>query len=295
MKIGIVIRTYNEARYLGELLDSINKQATPANFQLEVTVVDSGSSDNTREIAVLYGASVVSISKEEFTFGYSLNVGCRESSGDVLVFISGHCVPVNDKWLVHLVTPIISGSSHLCYGRQVGGEHTKFSEHIIFEDMYPEETKKYPDKFLNNANAAISRKVFDLLQFDESLPGLEDVAYVHKLNLLDCFNSTYVPEACVFHYHFESFRSISIRFEREAAALRQIDPLIYLGFSACCYLFIRNSIRDICKALHRKKFSVMAEIFSYRCAQYIGVFKGNKTEDKINADLRNRYYYGQIK
>ena len=68
-KASIIIRTYNEAKHLPTLLDSLTKQK---NQDFETIVVDSGSLDSTREIAGDFGVKVLRISSHDFTFGYSL-------------------------------------------------------------------------------------------------------------------------------------------------------------------------------------------------------------------------------
>ena len=80
--VSVVIRTYNEARYLEELLLGIAAQERP-DFDVEVVLVDSGSTDGTLDIASQHGARIVHIRKQDFTFGRSLNVGCRAALGSV--------------------------------------------------------------------------------------------------------------------------------------------------------------------------------------------------------------------
>ncbi len=50
MLASIVIRTYNEERYLNELLTAISEQKNNL-VEHEVVIVDSGSTDRTLEIA----------------------------------------------------------------------------------------------------------------------------------------------------------------------------------------------------------------------------------------------------
>ena len=73
--ISIIIRTFNEEKYLNELLSSINTQDCD-NYKTEVIIVDSGSTDKTIEIATQHNARITYIDKNEFTFGKSLNIGC---------------------------------------------------------------------------------------------------------------------------------------------------------------------------------------------------------------------------
>ena len=104
MKASIIIRTYNEQRYLPDLLSSIRAQK--ADFQHEVVLVDSGSTDRTVSIAEEFGCRIQRIDKKEFSFGKSLNFGCRAAHGECLVFVSGHCIPTDENWLAKLLAPL---------------------------------------------------------------------------------------------------------------------------------------------------------------------------------------------
>ena len=139
-KISIVIRTLNEEKYLDQLLCSIESQR--CSYNLQVVVVDSGSVDSTLEIAKQHKCKLVHIKKHEFTFGRSLNIGCLAIKSDYLVFISGHCVPVNGSWLERLVNPIKNNIVDYSYGRQIGSPETYWSERKIFEKYFPINSEK---------------------------------------------------------------------------------------------------------------------------------------------------------
>ena len=65
--VSVVIRTLNEEKHLPELLESIRKQSSDY-FDFEIVIVDSGSTDNTLEIAKSYSARITFIKKENFFF-----------------------------------------------------------------------------------------------------------------------------------------------------------------------------------------------------------------------------------
>jgi len=67
---SIVIRAYNEDQHIGRLFEGIKQQTVK---DVDVILVDSGSTDSTVAIAESFGARVVKIRPEEFTFGRSLN------------------------------------------------------------------------------------------------------------------------------------------------------------------------------------------------------------------------------
>ena len=104
--ISIIIRTLNEEKYLSECLDRICGQVI--DDDLEIILVDSGSTDETLSIAQAYDLIIREIKKEDFTFGRSLNLGCQASQGSILVFLSAHCIPYDRHWLRNLVAPLKS-------------------------------------------------------------------------------------------------------------------------------------------------------------------------------------------
>ena len=69
---SIIVRTFNEALFLGDLLEEIQGQTYQ---DYEVIVVDSGSFDGTVDIARSFGVQLVEIASRDFTFGFSLNKG----------------------------------------------------------------------------------------------------------------------------------------------------------------------------------------------------------------------------
>ena len=109
MRISIIIRTLNEARHLRQLLQGIATQRCD-EFEVETVVIDSGSTDGTQEIAQEFGCVLSHILREDFSFGRSLNLGCTAATGEVFVFVSGHCVPTDEHWLRQLCTPVVNGA-----------------------------------------------------------------------------------------------------------------------------------------------------------------------------------------
>lgn len=296
MLATIVIRTYNEQRYLPELLAAIAAQegSLPSGEELhaETIVVDSGSTDPTVEIARAGGARVVHIPPERFSFGRSLNLGCAAAAGEVLIFISGHCVPCRPDWLRTLVVPIATGTVTLVYGRQVGGPATKLSEHQVFAKLYPEQSAVPQEGFFcNNANAALLRSAWHEHRFDEDLLGLEDMDLGKRL-LAHGQKIGYVAEAPVYHYHHESWAQIRRRYEREAIALRRIRPEWHLTFAELVRYLAASVLLDSSRALSERRLLRSAGgIMLFRLMQYWGSYRGNHEHRRVAEQEKRRYFY----
>lgn len=289
--ISVIIRTYNEARYLDELLVAIRIQEV-AGFEVEIVLVDSGSQDGTLEIADRHHVNVVSIKKSDFTFGRSLNVGCRAARGAVFVLISGHCVPVGKDWLAALVQPIFEGIAVCTYGRQIGRDTSKFSEVQLFSKYFPPYSKIHQDGFFcNNANAAVSRESWERFGYNEDLTGLEDM-YLARQLYEHGGNISYVSSAAVYHIHSESWRQVKVRYEREALALQQILPNVHFNLLDFFFYTYTAVVEDIRAAIAQRCIWREAKnIFIFRLMQYWGTYKGARRHRIVSESMKRSYFY----
>lgn len=295
MQISIVIRTLNEAACLGDLLTMIARQQLPDGTRAETVLVDSGSTDGTVDIARAHGARITTISKAEFSFGRSLNRGCAVAKGEILVFVSGHCVPVDEHWLARLTAPVAAGRVGYAYGRQVGDDDSNFSERRIFAKYFPD-TSRIPQDgfFVNNANAALARALWQAHPFDEDLTGLEDMA-LGKALLAAGHAIGYVAEAPVFHHHAESWAQVRRRFEREAIALQQIMPEVTLT-RADVLRYVASSVWMDWQSA-RRNHKLLADwwpILRYRLAQYTGSFAGNNDRRRLSRARKDSFFYPSV-
>ena len=181
-KASIVIRCFNEEQHIGRLLSGIAQQTLK---DIEIILVDSGSTDDTVAIATRFPVRVLSIPPEEFSFGRSLNIGCQEAKGDFIVITSAHTYPVYDDWLEQLLKPFSDTRVGLVYGKQRGFENTKYSEHQIFAHWFPEQSNPNQNHpFCNNANSAIRRELWEQLPYNEELTGLEDLDWAKAIGVM---------------------------------------------------------------------------------------------------------------
>ncbi|MEA5411774.1 glycosyltransferase family A protein [Synechococcus sp. BA-120 BA3] len=288
--VSIIIRTLNEERYLPELLSSIASQKSA--FSFEVILIDSGSTDNTLTVAENYNCRILHISREEFSFGRSLNRACEAAQGIYLTFISGHCIPCDHHWLQNLVQPLAQGIVQYCYGRQIGGPQTYWSECQIFAKYFPEESSLPQQGFYcNNANSSILSETWARYRFDEELTGLEDMHLAKRL-AADKGAVGYNADASVHHIHHENWQQVQRRFEREALALQQICPEVILRRRDLLRYFSRGVIRDLAAGLPTTLTSkTFQQIICYRYHQYIGSYRGNHLHKKMSSELRETYFY----
>ena len=103
MKLAsIIVRTKNEGKWIRRCLEAIYDQ-TYTN--VEVVVVDSGSTDNTLSILDEFADQRLILVHYEGDYipGKSLNFGCQNANGEYFVFLSAHCIPASKTWLENLL------------------------------------------------------------------------------------------------------------------------------------------------------------------------------------------------
>lgn len=291
--VSIVFRALNEEKWFGDALKACQNQTLESGVDVELILVDSGSTDNTIQIANDYGCKVTHIKKSEFTFGRSLNVGCAASSGDILVFISAHCIPVNETWLQNLIKPLLSGECDYSYGAQVGlPDVTRFSESQVFAHYYKSESDlEQTGFFCNNANAATRRDTWQKYKFDELVTGLEDMV-LGKAIVADGGQVGYVADAAVTHIHEESLEQTKRRYFREALTMRDIMPEVQFSFLDFLRCFTAGVAQDL--AVARRNSTLIKEvngIFAYRFMQYWGTYRGHNEHRQLSRAQKESYYY----
>ena len=291
MNCSIVIRAYNEEKHLGRLLEGIKHQTLR---DVEVILVDSGSTDSTVEIAESYGAQIVRIPSEEFTFGRSLNYGIRAASGELIVIASAHVYPVYPDWLASLLYSLEDEKTALTYGKQRGPETAKFSEQQIFHQWFPDSSKLHQETaFCNNANAAIRKSLWQKHPYDETLTGLEDLAWA-KWAKEQGYEIAYIPEAEIIHVHNETPRGVYNRYRREAMAFKKIYPESHFSI----YDFLRLTAANISSDLwHAGREHVLwkhlRSILWFRLMQFHGTRMGHRETSLVTPQLRETFYYAR--
>jgi len=96
--VSAIVVTYNSARHVGALLDSL---ANDPHGPDQTVVVDNGSSDATLSVLAEHGITPLPLSQNP-GYGAACNAGARKADGDVLVFVTPDTRP-HDGWIPPLV------------------------------------------------------------------------------------------------------------------------------------------------------------------------------------------------
>jgi len=287
--VSVVIRAYNEEEHIGRLLEGIVQQSIK---DVEIILVDSGSTDATLQVAARFPVRVVHIRPDEFSFGRSLNRGIAAASGEVIAIASAHVYPVYPDWLERLTAPLSDPQIALSYGKQRGDATSKFSETQVFARWYPDVSNpRQAHPFCNNANAAIRRELWEAHPYDESLSGLEDLAWAHWA-VEGGYALAYVAEAEVVHVHDETPRAVYNRYRREAMAFKRIFPHEHFGLRDFLRLSLSNITSDLWHAGQSGALPrSLGNITWFRLMQFWGTYQGYRHPGPLTSHLRQTFYY----
>ncbi len=194
--VSIIIRSKNEEKWIDSCLRSIFNQKFK-NF--EVLLIDNFSKDNTKKIATKYEVKILNI--KNYKPGLAINKGVIKSSGSILVILSAHCIPTNNKWLSNLIKPLKDKNVAGVYGRQ---EPLSYSSDIDKRDLINtfglDKIVQKKDPFFHNANSALLKSIWKKFKFNEKVDSLED--RVWGQNVIDAgYKIIYEPQSSVYHYH----------------------------------------------------------------------------------------------
>src|ERR1700723_63721 len=86
--ISVLVDTYNHERFIEEAITSVLEQDFPS-AEMEILVVDDGSTDRTAEIVRKFAPRVRYLRKENGGQGSAFNFGIPEAQGEIVAFLDG--------------------------------------------------------------------------------------------------------------------------------------------------------------------------------------------------------------
>jgi glycosyltransferase involved in cell wall biosynthesis len=245
--VTVAIPVLNGARYLDEVLTAVRNQKV--DREVEILIVDSGSTDGSLDIARRHGAVVHEIPAGEFSHGGTRNRMMEMARGEHVAFLTQDATPAHDGWLAAL----LEGFDQAEDVGAVFGPHEARPDasHMIKSEMErhfaswgnggteidvqrldtsPEGIEAYREfpgqlTFLSDVNCAVARSAWEKVPYRE-VPYAEDQLLGREL-IESGFAKVFHPEARVLHSHdypplaffrryFDEFRSL-----REVLGFRQ--------------------------------------------------------------------------
>lgn len=179
-ELSIIIPAKNEASFIGNCIDHILRSIQYWGGDAEIILVDNGSTDSTKKIALDKGAKI--IEAPYVSIAQLRNTGARMAKGDIVAFIDSDCLlPV--EWVTYCLEDIKKDNVAGVGARALPDKcNTTWVERTVASFMAG---SKKPEriKWLGTSNLMINKHLFwSVNGFDENLKTGEDVQFCKKLN-----------------------------------------------------------------------------------------------------------------
>ncbi|HEY7633600.1 MAG TPA: glycosyltransferase [Thermoleophilaceae bacterium] len=215
--VTVAIPVLNGARYLEEVLSAVRGQRI--DRELEILIIDSGSTDGSLSIAERHGARIHEIPKSEFSHGGTRNLAMGMARGDHVAFITQDATPAHERWLGAL----LEGFRRADDVALVFGPHDPRPDasHMIKCEMerhfalWPDgdvqrldrspqgliDYRSYPGKlsFFSDVNGCVARWAWEQIPYRE-VPYAEDQLLGREM-IEAGFAKVYMADAAVLHSH----------------------------------------------------------------------------------------------
>ncbi|MBI5639765.1 MAG: glycosyltransferase family 2 protein [Nitrospirae bacterium] len=290
--ISIIIPTLNAEEPLSRLLTALRSQTVRG----EILVVDSSSTDRTAAIAESCGARTMTIRREDFDHGGSRTAALRETTGEIIIYLTQDVLPFNERAVENLLSVFSDSKVGAAFGRQLPYPGASaFGAHLRLFN-YPEtscirelgDRGRYGIKtpFLSNSFAAYRRLALEEVGgFRERLISGEDT-YAGARLLLAGYRIAYVADAAVYHSHnYSVFREFRRYFD--IGVFHASESWILDEFGSAGGEGLRYIRSELAYLLEKGKYLLLPEFVIRNCLKYAGYHLGRRYE-KIPAAMVRR-------
>jgi rhamnosyltransferase len=242
--LSVVIRCRNEARGLRKTFAALRAQK--CDFTWEVVLVDNESEDETREIGEQFGARIVPISRQDFTYGGAINLGVSHARGDLVMLLSAHVLPVGSHFLAGAVAPfadpLVAAARCLFMWSPQHIEDWHQPRDIQYHSPEEQRQAESGSKWLADypwaACCMIRRRAWEEVKFDETIDANEDKLWASQV-LAKGYKVRCCAEAVFLYTRDRGRRERWQRENRQHVALYRITGRAPLSWKAYCKVLAR--------------------------------------------------------
>jgi rhamnosyltransferase len=167
--VSVVIRVKDEAESVGRTLRLLAGQTLAGST--ETIVVDSGSTDGTVEAVRRAGVDPIEIPAESFTYGRALNIGSERATAPLIVALSAHAFPPDERWLERMAAAFGDERVACACGLDHGPDGAALVEPVVQDEDL---ARSNPFWGYSNSSGGYRAELWREHPFREDMPGSED-------------------------------------------------------------------------------------------------------------------------
>jgi rhamnosyltransferase len=167
--VSVVIRAKDEVADIGRTLELLAGQTIAASS--EVIVVDSGSTDGTVDVVRAAGVRLVEIPAAAFTYGGALNTGCELAAAPLIVALSAHAFPPDERWLERVAAAFDDERVACAVGYETAPDGGRLDRAIVQDAAL---ARRHPRWGYSNASGGFRAELWRERPFRDDMPASED-------------------------------------------------------------------------------------------------------------------------
>lgn len=152
-RVSVIIPVYNVASTIEAVLQALGKQSYPAE-QVEMILVDNGSTDSTRELIKRYPVTLLEETAIRSPYA-ARNKGLKAADGEVFALTDGNKIP-SDDWLEKGVSCLMETPCDLVGGRV----NFRFSGRKTLGEIFDSITFLDNEKYIKEEKASLGGNLF---------------------------------------------------------------------------------------------------------------------------------------
>lgn len=244
MKVSILIPTFNAKRFLDKLIPKLENQQLPPGVTSEIIIIDSSSTDETKEIVTKGYPNIYfhTIPNKEFDHGGTRNKLAGLSSGDYLLFMTQDAIPTDEHLISNLLSNFKDPDVKIAFARQIPNDDASGLERFARSFNYPDKRivkdKQSIEKlgiktfFNSNVCSMYDASLFkggEFSGFPEKVILNEDMILSYQV-IMSGYKVIYDNKAVVFHSHnynltqqFKRYFDIGMAFHQSSFILENVS------------------------------------------------------------------------
>lgn len=239
-KVTVIVRTFNVDWVVDQTLAALSKQK---NIDIELMIVDSGSTDKTLEIVSNYEHQFIAIEPGTYFPGKVLNQAVESAQTELIVFVNSDTVLLDPYALCKLIEPLKDTNTVASYGRQIIRPEADLWVKHDYERAFTKDGNQPNWMHYSLPIASMKKSIWKTQKFYTEAWGSEDTQWGVKIKEKG-YNIAYVKDAIAMHSHNYTFKQLASRRRIEGEAEYFIYPKKSLSIFSTVLSFGASFLRE---------------------------------------------------
>lgn len=204
--LSVIVPIRNHAASLRRLVENLKAQKIPANWLMEVLMVDNNSTDDTA--AIIKASPFTYVFCEELGVGAARNAGVKAARGGLLYFMDADTLPATDEHflrITEIATRIGPGKFGAFGGAIIVPPSQRWNPVAIADhwacwfNWHPMRPAQRTTLFNPGLSLAVARRAYDAIGgFDNRLTIMQDMEFQYRL-MQKGFSIFFTPRLTIMH------------------------------------------------------------------------------------------------